>query len=117
MTLFDDCTGVSQEQDLEFWTPVIITKEQIDSEIERLAGRPEPINGRRESRIVHPQATTPGLGLAPGIGVTLSVLKPGERTRPIRHNSTQVNFCIAGAGEADVGARGFDFSQYDAWNT
>jgi gentisate 1,2-dioxygenase len=117
MNPFIDSTGISHEQALDFWTPVIITKEQIDAEIERLASLSAPINGRRESRIVHPRATEPGRGLAPGISVTLSVLKPGEGTRPIRHNSTQVNFCIGGAGHAHVGGRDFNFSRYDAWNT
>jgi len=117
MNPFLDATGVSQARELDFWTPVVIPKEQIDAEIERLASLPPPMNGRRESRIVHPRATEPGLGLAPGISVTLSVLKPGESTRPIRHNSTQVNFCIAGAGNGRVGRRDLGFSQYDVWNT
>jgi gentisate 1,2-dioxygenase len=117
MSHFIDATGRSSEQDLDFWTPVVIPREEIDAEIERLASLPAPMNGRRESRIVHPRATEPGLGLAPGISVTLAVLEPGERTRAIRHNSTQVNFCIAGDGHARVGGRDFDFSQYDVWNT
>jgi gentisate 1,2-dioxygenase len=117
MSQFVDATGTSYQQDLDFWPPVVIPKEEIDAEIQRLASLPAPINGRRESRIVHPRATEPGLGLAPGISVVLSVLEPGERTRPIRHNSTQVNFCSAGDGQALVGGRAFDFTQYDVWNT
>ena len=45
------------------------------------------------------------------------MLKPGERTEPIRHNSTQVNFCIRGRGHAVVDGRRIDFAQYDVWNT
>jgi gentisate 1,2-dioxygenase len=66
---------------------------------------------------VHPNATEPGLGLAPGIRVTLNVLKPGERTRPIRHNSTQIDFCIVGRGTAMVRGQRIEFEQYDVWNT
>ena len=40
---------------LELWEPVLISKEQIDAEIERLAAQPRPANGRRQSLIVHPR--------------------------------------------------------------
>jgi gentisate 1,2-dioxygenase len=102
---------------IDLWPAVIIPKEQIDAEIERLAALPPPANGRRSAWIVHPCASTPGLGLAPGIRVSLDVLKPGERTAPIRHNSTQVCFCIQGCGYAVVGGRRIAFEQYDVWNT
>jgi gentisate 1,2-dioxygenase len=98
------------------WAPVKITKEEIDVEIERLASLPRPADGRRSSLIVHPSAVSHAPGLAPGIQVTLSVLKPGERTEPFRHNATEVNFCIRGSGEADVGGRQIAFGQFDVWN-
>jgi hypothetical protein len=85
---FHDRTGASQDQPLDLWPPVVIPKEEIDAEIERLADLPAPNNGRREALIVHPRARKPGLGLAPGIRVTLSVLKPGEETKAFRHNAT-----------------------------
>ena len=77
----------------------------IDREIERLADAPRPANGRRSALFVHPSAPTPGRGLTPGVQVSLDVLKPGEETVPIRHNSTQVNFCIRGGGTTLVGDR------------
>jgi gentisate 1,2-dioxygenase len=98
------------------WAPVKITKEEIDAEIERLASLPRPGDGRRSSLIVHPSAVSHAPGLAPGIQVSLSVLKPGERTEPFRHNATEVNFCIRGSGEADVGGRQIAFGQFDVWN-
>jgi gentisate 1,2-dioxygenase len=98
------------------WAPVKITKEEIDAEIERLASMPRPADGRRASLIVHPSAATRAPGLAPGIQVTLSVLKPGERTEPFRHNATEVNFCIRGAGDVEVGGRDIRFGQFDVWN-
>jgi gentisate 1,2-dioxygenase len=99
------------------WAPVIITKEEIDAEIERLASIDMPANGRRASLIIHPDAPASAPGLAPGIQVTLSVLKPGERTPAFRHNATDVNFCIQGGGHAMVGGRRIPFTQYDTWNT
>lgn len=102
---------------LDLWPALIIRKAEIDAEIARLAALPIPANGRRSSLIVHPRATEPGLGLAPGIRVALDVLQPGERTQPIRHNSTQVNFCIAGSGYAVVAGSCIDFDRHDVWNT
>ena len=111
-----DRTGQSVEQDRNLWPALVITKEEIDTEIERLADLPIPENGRRQSLFVHPRATAPGLGLAPGITLSLNVLKPGERTAPFRHNATEVNFCIQGAGQTEVAGKTIRFNQYDVWN-
>lgn len=116
MTLFVDVSNRPVPTTLDFWDPVLITKAEIDSEISRLSELPTPANGRRESLIVHPKATAPGNGLAPGIRVTLSVLLPGESTAPIRHNATQVSFCISGGGTAVIGDKKFSFGQFDVWN-
>ena len=97
-----DISGAAAPPALDLWEPVIITGEQISAEAERLASLARPANGRREATFIHPRASAPGNGLAPGIRVVLSVLKPGEETAPIRHNSTQVNFCIRGSGSADI---------------
>jgi gentisate 1,2-dioxygenase len=113
---FVDCTGASTPV-LDLWPALIIRKEEIDAEIDRLVSLPTPANGRRTALIVHPRAQTPGLGLAPGIRVAIEVLRPGERTQPIRHNSTQVNFCIRGRGTSVIGGSKIDFAQYDVWNT
>ena len=107
---------VSQLKPAKDWPPVIITGEMINREIERLADLPRPANGRRQVMFSHPAAPTPGRGLTPGVQVTLDVLKPGEETAPIRHNDTQVNFCILGSGEAIVDGRTIAYSRYDVWN-
>ena len=73
---FQDVSGQTAPEP-ELWEPVIFTQEEIDAEAERLASLPRPANGRRESLFVHPRSTEPGLGLLPGIRVTLSVLRPG----------------------------------------
>jgi gentisate 1,2-dioxygenase len=98
------------------WPPVLITKKEIDEEIEQLADAPSPANGRRQTMFVHPSAPDPGRGLNPGVQVMLEVLKPGEETVPIRHNSTQGNFCIQGKGTGIVADRTIQYDQYDVWN-
>ncbi|MGE3993665.1 hypothetical protein, partial [Pseudorhodoplanes sp.] len=85
------------------WWPVTITREQFEEQIERLASAPHPANGRRQVQFVHPSANPATPGLNPGVRVTLDVLLPGEETAPIRHNSTQINFCIRGRGMTIVG--------------
>jgi gentisate 1,2-dioxygenase len=114
-SLFRDQTGRVPEK-FRSWSPVHVSKEQIDSEIERLASLPMPANGRRRSLIVHPENVRSS-GIAPGIQVALDVLRPGEKTIPYRQNSTQVTFVIHGAGRASVGGRQFDMNRYDVCNT
>jgi gentisate 1,2-dioxygenase len=101
----------------ELWPSVVIAREDIEAEAERLASLPRPANGRRRSLIVHPNAEAPGLGLAPGIQVSLDVLLPGEQTAPIRHNSANVNFCIRGAGTSTIDGQEFRYGQYDVFCT
>jgi gentisate 1,2-dioxygenase len=113
--MFLDRSGTAPEP-IELWPAVVIPKERIDGEIERLASQTKPANGRRRSLIAHPRAGKGG-GLAPGIQVALEVLKPGERTVVTRQNSTQVNFCIAGGGTSVIKGKRISFRQYDVWNT
>ncbi len=113
---FVDGTGFVEPQKPELIPAVTIPREAIEAEVERLASLPAPANGRRVSRIVNP-LTGAGDGLSPGIDVSISVLKPGERTTPIRHNASQVNFCIRGGGESIVDGKRIRFGQYDVFNT
>lgn len=115
--IFIDRTG-STETAPELWEPAIIKGADFETEIDRLSKLPMPNNGRRQSWIIHPDSHKlgVGLGLAPGIRPILEVLNPGEQTRPIRHNSTQVNFCIKGGGHSVVGGKKIEFEQYDLWN-
>jgi gentisate 1,2-dioxygenase len=112
---FVDQTGAKVHENL-FWEPVVITKEEIANEIARLSALPAPADGRRQSLIVHPSAREGTPGLAPGIQVMLQVLNPGESTQPMRHNATEVNFCIKGAGHTVVGDRKIEFQLHDVWN-
>ena len=99
------------EQSVDYWEPVIVSGAQLLAAAQQLAEGPMPESGRRELLIAHPMATEPGPGLAPGIEVRLSVLKPGEATTPKRHNATEVNFCIGGSGTTLIGDNRFDFTR------
>jgi gentisate 1,2-dioxygenase len=112
---FIDVTN-QRPRENNLWPPVIISKEEIDAEVERLASLPAPVDGRRESLMVHPRAGEDTPGLAPGIQVKLSVLKPGEKTSAFRHNATEVNFCIRGTGHTVVAGKRIEFGLYDVWN-
>lgn len=98
------------------WEPMVITKEQIDAEVERLASLPRPGNGRRRSFVQHPR-NEHAIGLAPGIQVSLDVLLPGEETATFRQNSTQVNFVIRGRGETEISGNRRATALHDVWNT
>ena len=115
---FIDRTGFENPKELDLWEPILISKQEMDEEIARLADQPLPKNGRRQSLIVHPRWKELGVGpgLNPGVRVTLEVLKPGEQTAPIRHNSTQVNFCIQGEGHSFVNGKKIGFREYDVYN-
>lgn len=84
------------------WAPVKIEGERIDAEIERLSQGPTPPDGRRVALLVHPEATGPGLGLAPGVQVAVEVLLPGEATAPVRQNASLVQIGLRGEGVVAV---------------
>src|SRR3989454_8391370 len=111
---FIDQSGARPDA-MDLWPAIVIPKEAIDAEVERLASLPRPANGRRRSIIAHPRAQS-GNGLAAGIQVALDVLLPGERTVPFRQNSTQVNFVIRGRGHSAVGGKRFEVGLHDVWN-
>ena len=101
----------------EFGPSLIVPRAAIDAEIERLASIDRPGTGRRSSAISHPSNTGPVPAFAPGIDVTLEVLKPGEESAPIARNSTLVDMCIRGTGTARIGTKSFGVEQFDVWNT
>jgi gentisate 1,2-dioxygenase len=104
------------DHSLPWWPPIIVPKERIDEEIARLCALPAPDNGVRRTLIVHP-FDPQRLGFAPGIDVSLDVLLPGERTKPVRQNSSIVNFCIQGGGSTVMNGRSTSFHQYDVFTT
>ena len=99
------------------WPSVIVPRAAIDAEIERLAAIARPESGRRAAAVSHPDNTGPVPAFAPGIDVTIEVLKPGEASRPISRNSSMVDMCIRGEGVATIGAKTFAVERFDVWNT
>lgn len=104
------------DHSLDLWDPVIVPKEAIDTEVDRLAHLPKPNNGVRRSAVVHPRDAQK-LGFAPGIDVSIDVLLPGERTQPVRQNSSIVNFCIKGAGTVVMNGVPTPMRQFDVVTT
>ncbi|MPZ66160.1 MAG: cupin domain-containing protein [Pseudonocardiaceae bacterium] len=98
------------------WSPVKIPREEIEGEVERLATIPQPADGRRASLVVHPDSDGLGPGLAPGVDVTINVLKPGEQTTPVRHNASQVDIGIRGSGIVHVGEQDIRLASRDVCN-
>jgi gentisate 1,2-dioxygenase len=112
---FVDRSGID-EQPKSLLPSVLIKKAAIEAEISRLAAAPALANGRRTSLVACP-ATGEGNGLTPGIAVSLCVLKPGERTRPVRQNSFLVDFCIRGSGYTVIDGQRIDYHKFDVWTT
>src|SRR2546425_855322 len=112
---FIDRSGMASRE-LNLIPAALIKKAQIDSEIKRLVSLPVPANGRRVSVIANPE-TGVGNGLTYSTAVCLCVLKPGEQTKPVRHNSSLVDFCIQGGGHSIVDGRRIEYKQYDVWTT
>src|SRR5437773_11639441 len=101
--MFIDRTGLPYEQP-KLQKPLIVSKEEIEAEVERLASLPAPLNGRRMSIICNP-ATGVGNGFAPAPAITLPAFRPGKRTRRIRPNSSQGNSGIPAGGPAPVAGK------------
>lgn len=97
--IMDNASAMQPSQ----WDPLLVPKEQIDREIQRLLDVPIPANVMRASSIEHPSAPSAFPSLTPGTRVMVQVLKPGERTVPRRSNSNCIEICIHGGGVIDAG--------------
>ena len=94
--------------------PLLISKAEIDEQIERLCEG--AFRGSRRVEIVNPALRQSG-SLYPAVTVSLNVLLPGESTTPHRHNSSVVNFAIQGSGKSAIGGRTVEWGKWDTWNT
>jgi gentisate 1,2-dioxygenase len=112
---FVDAAESTQTRD-EPWPTLMVRREEIDAQIQRLADLPRPESGLRRCHIVHPNATAPGLGFSPGMRVSLEVLRPGESTEPVLHLGAVMGFSIHGSGSVQVGDVEMSFEQYDTWS-
>lgn len=97
----------------QIWEPLLVTKEAIDAEIDRLAALPLPANGKRSSVIVHPASRTAN-SFTPGTSVGIDVLLPGEATQTSRTNANQLEIGIRGGGKVNAG-RSLNVSLHDVW--
>jgi gentisate 1,2-dioxygenase len=93
--------------------PLKVSASEIDTEIERLIDEVPGPTGRRAAAIVHPLSDGAGPGLAPGVEVIIEVLLPGERTTPLRRNSSQVEIGIRGSGSVAAGGRQIRLGELD----
>jgi len=109
-------TSEADQRPQNHWPALIVRRAEIEAEIERLAAAPAPANGRRTTSVAHPCAPADIPSLAPGIDVTIQVLKPGESAVPRRRNAASVEMCIRGAGEVLVPGRSLTVGQFDVWN-
>jgi gentisate 1,2-dioxygenase len=105
------------DHSLDLWEPFIVSKEEIDSEVQRLAAMPRPNNGVRRTYFVHPRAEEGTLSFTPGISCSLDVLLPGEQTTFVRQNASVVNFPIEGGGTILMDDQSFQFERYDVLTT
>lgn len=112
---FADVSGPINDE-LDIWESVLIPRAAIEEQIEALSEGPTPDSGRRASTIIHPRSTAPGLGLAPGVDVTINVLMPGEETRPMRRNANGVEFCLSGEGIVECGGKVLNPRRWNVWN-
>ncbi len=107
-------TPTHGDHSLDLWEPMVMPKEEIEAEIDRLASMAKPNNGVRRSRFVHPRSVNEKAhSWAPGVDVSLDVLLPGERTRAVRQNSGVIDFCIQGGGTILQNGKKRSFSRYD----
>lgn len=105
------------DHNLNMWDPLIVPKARMEQEMQRLADIAKPDNGVRRTRFVHPRCSDSSMAFAPGIDVSMDVLLPGERTAPVRQNSSVVDFCIKGGGAALINGRITHFKEHDVFTT
>ncbi|WP_197277199.1 hypothetical protein [Sphingomonas profundi] len=112
---FRDASGLPRPEEPRSWKPLLIPRERIEEEIARLSCLAVPAGGRRAADIIHPQATEPGLGVAPGLGISINVLRPGESVVLPRDNANRVEFAIGGTGHALIGEQKLPIARWSVW--
>ena len=95
-------------------TAAVWRRADIEAAIDRLLDTP-PAQGHRSLVLAHEQAGQQGT--APGIGVTISVLSPGERSPAHRHTHSVINFVRQGHGHSVIDGRRIDWGPGDIFTT
>jgi gentisate 1,2-dioxygenase len=110
-------TKIWGDHSLDLWAPFVVSREEIDAQVEYLAAMPRPDNGVRRTYFVHPRAEEGTLSFTPGIACSLDVLLPGEETAFVRQNASIVNFPIQGRGKVLMDDQVFQVDRYDVLTT
>ena len=50
---FEDRSGASPREQNRYWPPIVVTSQEIDREVERLAGLPQPRGAHLQGRGAH----------------------------------------------------------------
>jgi gentisate 1,2-dioxygenase len=98
------------------WPALLVTRAEIDEQIDRLASLQLPEGGRRRVLISHPDAPSNIPGFTPSVRVALEALLPGERSAPVSHLGAVIGFCIRGSGSAVAADREMPFDLHDVWS-
>ena len=94
------------------WPALIVTRAEIEAEIDRLVELDRRPNARRASEIVHPRSLDTGPGVTPGLSISINVVRPGEEIELYRDNATRVEFVLDGEGAASIGPSRLDLTKW-----
>ena len=94
------------------WPALIVTRSEIEGEIQRLTSLDRRPNARRASEIVHPSSIDSGAAVTPGLSVAINVVLPGEQVELYRDNGTRVEFVLQGEGTAAIGVSKFALAKW-----
>ena len=104
-------------QPAELWPAVVIPKETIDAEVERLASLPRPANGRRRSLIRHPHNEQEQRARAGHRGRARRAAA-GRAHRSLSAELDAGEFRASAARAIrSIGGKRFASELYDVWNT
>ncbi len=111
---FIDIEGDTSERS-QPWMPLLVPRVAIEDAVARLLDKPGAAGQRRGAEIVHPRALTFGRGIAPGLAISVNVLRPGETLTLGRDNCSRVEFGIGGAANIRMGERSFTAAKWSTW--
>lgn len=97
------------------WSPLLVPRAAIEQKINDLLDKEMAPGLHRASEVVHPRAREFGHGIAPGLSISINVLRPGESLKLNRDNGNRVEFAIHGAATALVGDRSLDVEKWTTW--
>lgn len=100
----------------EPWPTMLVTREEIDTQIERLTALDCPAGHVRRVLIAHPMASGTMPGFSPAIGVALEVTVPGETTPVRQHLGATLGFTIRGEVDLAVADVEMHGGLHDVWS-